>query len=146
MRCFCDEQRLFAGDDRDALDDEALPIVAVSLVAGMSDGVVGTVRVHESSPGRWTGSRLAIRADCRGVHGLGSALVHRAVGTANARGCSEFLATVQRPNVAFFRRLGWHVTGDVDLHGMPHTTMRADLARFPACDADGETLMRARAS
>lgn len=129
---FCAEQGIFAGDDRDAVDDAAEAIVAVDYMIGMTYRVVGTVRIVESAPGRWVGSRLAIHHEYRGFYGLGSGLVHRAVTTARARGASEFLATVQRANVGFFRRLAWEALDDVSLHGHPHTMMRADLAAYPA--------------
>ncbi len=130
-RVFCDEQRLFSGDDRDDVDDVASPIVAVDYVMGMAHRVVGTVRIAETSPGLWYGSRLAIEAEYRNVYGLGSGLVFRAVTTAHARGARTFLANVQRANVPFFRRLAWEALEDRDLFGRPHTLMRADLAAYP---------------
>ena len=39
---FCIEQGVFVGDDSDALDEIAVPIVAVSCIGGMADQVVGT--------------------------------------------------------------------------------------------------------
>jgi putative N-acetyltransferase (TIGR04045 family) len=130
---FCEEQGVFAGDDRDAHDDIAHTIVAVTLVMGIADTVVGTVRIHEAAPRRWIGSRLAIRMDARGVFGLGSGLVRRAVGTALARGCDDFLATVQRQNVPFFRRLRWESLEKRDVNGYPHMLMRADLDAYEPC-------------
>jgi putative N-acetyltransferase (TIGR04045 family) len=129
---FCDEQRLFPGDDRDALDDAATPIIAVSYVMGMAESVAGTVRIHETSPRHWTGSRLAIDPRYRGAYGLGAGLVYRAVASAQALGCDEFFATVQRQNVPFFRRLHWRSLRELDLHGAPHTLMIADLDAYPA--------------
>jgi putative N-acetyltransferase (TIGR04045 family) len=135
---FCDEQRLFpSGDDRDAADAIAAPIVAVDYVMGMAHHVVGTVRIHESSPGLWYGSRLAIQPEYRNVYGLGSGLVYRAVTTAHARGARDFLANVQRQNVAFFRRLGWNALEETILHGQPHVLMRADLSAYPPESDDG---------
>lgn len=127
---FCEEQGIFANDDRDANDEVARTIVAVTLVMGIADAVVGTVRIHEAAPRRWIGSRLAVRIDHRGVPGLGAGLVHRAVGTALAHGCDEFLAMVQRPNVLFFRRLRWESLEERDVHGYPHMLMRADLDAY----------------
>ena len=49
---FCDEQRIFGGDDRDAADASAQTIVAVTYVMGIADRVVGTVRIHETAPRR----------------------------------------------------------------------------------------------
>src|ERR1700748_2140421 len=58
---FCVEQGLFDGDDRDATDEVAIPIVAISLFGVAADAVVGTVRIHRhpEDPGAWWGSRLA---------------------------------------------------------------------------------------
>jgi putative N-acetyltransferase (TIGR04045 family) len=128
---FCVEQGLFAGDDRDAVDDVASAIVAVDYIMSMSHQVVGTVRIHDAGSGTWRGSRLAIRAPYRNVYGLGSALVHRAVSLAHARGCRAFLATVQPQNVNFFRRLSWEALEDLEIQGRPHVLMRADLAAYP---------------
>ena len=128
---FCTEQGLFRDDDRDELDDRAETIVAVDYLAGMMYRVVGTVRVAEIAPGLWNGSRLAIEREYRDVYGLGRALVHRAVTTATGRGATEFIATVQRANVPFFRRLAWDAIEEVVLHGHPHTFMRANLEAYP---------------
>ncbi len=128
---FCHEQQLFASTDRDADDDAATPIVAVSSVAATDDDVVGTVRIRESSPGVWFGSRLAVDPEWRGVPALAAGLVGAAVMTARGRGCHTFLATVQRQNVPLFRRLHWHPLGDVSVCGRPHQLMRADLTCYP---------------
>lgn len=131
---FCREQGIFASDDRDALDERAGAIVAVNYIMGMSDRVVGTVRVVEGEGGVWHGSRLAIHSDFRAVYGLGSGLVYRAVSTALAHGALDFLATVQRSNVAFFRRLAWEPLEELTMHGHPHVLMRADLSAYPRLD------------
>jgi putative N-acetyltransferase (TIGR04045 family) len=138
---FCDEQGIFTGDDRDATDETASPIVAVDYVMGMSHRVVGTVRIAATAPGVWQGSRLAIHADYRNVYGLGSGLVYRAVSTARARGAREFFATIQRANVPFFRRLAWEHVEDIELHGRPHALMRADLAAYPAAHDDASVAL-----
>jgi putative N-acetyltransferase (TIGR04045 family) len=52
---FCDEQRMFAGDDRDGADEYAITIVALSMMGVAADKVVGTVRIHEEEPGLWWG-------------------------------------------------------------------------------------------
>ena len=142
---FCKEQRLFAETDRDAIDASASSIVAVDYVMGMTHRVVGTVRIHEDSPGLWYGSRLAIEPEYRGVYGLGSGLVCRAVATAHARGCHTFLANVQEQNGGFFRRLGWTTLSELTLLGHPHLLMRADLAKYPAAvDEASVSLLAAR--
>ena len=54
---FCGEQGLFGQDDRDAVDDDAITLVALSMLGVAADQVVGTVRIHEDEPGLWRGSR-----------------------------------------------------------------------------------------
>jgi putative N-acetyltransferase (TIGR04045 family) len=55
---FCGEQGLFGQDDRDAVDDYAVTLVALSMLGVAADQVVGTVRIHEDEPG------------CGAAHGL----------------------------------------------------------------------------
>lgn len=133
---FCAEQGLFGGDDRDAIDaDPSLrTLVALSCLAGEADQMVGTVRIHEASPGLWWGSRLAVRRSFRHSSALGSALVRLAVSSAHALGCREFLAHVQAQNVTLFQRLHWQVLDERVLHGRMHALMRAELAQYPPCD------------
>jgi putative N-acetyltransferase (TIGR04045 family) len=128
---FCQEQGLFAHDDRDDIDQVATPIVALSMLAVAADAVVGTVRIHEESPGVWWGSRLAVAADHRRVGALGAALIRLAVSSAHARGCIRFLAHVQSQNALLFQRLHWRTLEIVELHGRPHHRMEADLDFYP---------------
>lgn len=142
---FCGEQGIFAGDDRDALDETAIPICALSTLGGDPDAVVGTVRIHEAAPGAWWGSRLAVDREFRRVGALGAGLIRVAVSCAHARGCTRFLAHVQSSNAALFQALHWHSLGETELHGRPHHLMQADLAQYPPM-ADAErglvTLLR----
>ena len=128
---FCAEQRIFKDDDRDAIDDRAIPIVALSLMGVVADAVVGTVRIHEERPGLWWGSRLAVAAEHRRVGALGVSLIRLAVSSAHARGCRRFLAHVQSQNADLFQRLHWRTLEEVELHGRPHHFMEADLAFYP---------------
>ena len=128
---FCEEQGLFAGDDRDAIDEIATPIVALSLLGVAADAVVGTVRIHEEEPGLWWGSRLAVAAGHRKVGALGASLIRLAVASAHARGATRFLAHVQSQNAPLFQRLHWRTLDIVDLHGRPHHRMQADLDFYP---------------
>ncbi|MCS0504795.1 MSMEG_0567/Sll0786 family nitrogen starvation N-acetyltransferase [Ancylobacter mangrovi] len=141
---FCEEQGLFAGDDRDAIDEVATPIVAVSMLGVVPDDVVGTVRIHEEAPGTWWGSRLAVAQDYRKVGALGPALIRLAVSSAHARGCTRFLAHVQSQNGLLFRRLHWAVVEEKELHGRPHLMMEADLRFYPPI-GDAETGFQAHA-
>lgn len=131
---FCAEQRLFEESDVDEHDEAARPIVAVSMVMGMPDRVVGAVRIYPSGPAGWYGSRLAVHPDFRGVGGIAAGLIRKAVGSAIAMGCRSFLATVQRQNVPFFRRLHWRSLEEVSVRGWPHHLMEAQLAFYPPCD------------
>ena len=131
---FCAEQGIFLGDDRDAIDDHAQLIVALSCVGGAPDAVVGTVRIHAESPSRWWGSRLAVHAAFRHHGRIGATLIRLAVSSAHARGCREFLAHVQSQNTAMFERLHWRALQRETLHGRPHDLMQADLAHYAPCD------------
>ena len=130
---FCIEQGIFVGDDRDEIDDRAQQLVAVSCIAAMPEQVVGTVRIHETEPGTWLGSRLAVHAAFRRHGKIGSTLIRLAVSSAHALGCKTFLAHVQSQNVPLFRRLHWDVIGEETLHGRPHHLMQAQLDRYPPC-------------
>lgn len=133
-RVFVEEQGIFSSHDRDEIDLIATHLVALSTYAHEADRVVGTVRIHQETPGVWWGSRMAVDSDFRSVGRLGAELIRLAVSTANARGCTQFLAHVQRKNVPLFRRLRWKILNDVDLHGVPHVRMEASLDHYPACD------------
>jgi putative N-acetyltransferase (TIGR04045 family) len=128
---FCTEQGIFADDDRDAIDDHATPIVALSCLLGEADGVVGTVRIHSEDGVLWFGSRLAVHRDIRRLGNLGAALIRMAVCTAHTRGARRFLAHVQAQNVPLFEKLHWASLSQEMLHGRPHHLMQADLAWYP---------------
>lgn len=152
---FCEEQQIFEGSDRDQYDNRMIPIICTTLVAGMEDRVVGSVRIDERAPGVWWGSRLCVHPDFRklgsispGVpvrnrqpgfyaqRSIGAGLIYKAVSTAHALGCHWFLATVQRQNAAFFRRLHWNILEEIELHGMLHMKMEADLDFYPPAALD----------
>lgn len=130
---FCCEQGLFLQDDRDAIDAQAQLLVAMSCAAGMPQQVVGTVRIHQSAPGVWWGSRLAVHAAFRSVGRIGATLIRLAVGRAQAQGCQQFWAHVQPQNVPLFEKLHWHMYDTVPVHGRPHALMQAELPYYPAC-------------
>jgi putative N-acetyltransferase (TIGR04045 family) len=135
---FCHEQRIFSGDDRDAIDQVAITLVAISSFAVVQQEVVGTVRIHQAEPGVWWGSRLAVASDYRRIGALGTALIRLAVSSAHARGCRKFFAHVQSQNAPLFQRLHWETIEEVELHGRPHHFMCADLNHYPPF-ADAET-------
>ncbi|HEX8322709.1 MAG TPA: MSMEG_0567/Sll0786 family nitrogen starvation N-acetyltransferase [Tepidisphaeraceae bacterium] len=131
-RTFCDEQGLFIGSDHDAHDVVATPIVAVSSAAVCDDEVIGCVRIYPTEADSvWYGSRLGVTPEWRGSAPLAANLIRLAVTTAHARGCTRFLATVQRQNVPLFRRLHWRGIEDMNIRGRPHVLMTADLAHYP---------------
>lgn len=130
---FCMEQGIFVGDDRDAIDDEAQLLVAMSCIGGMPDQVVGTVRIHTPAPGLWWGSRLAVHAAFRSQGHLGATLIRLAVCRAHAQGCERFMAHVQSQNVPLFHKLHWQSVAEHTIHGRAHTEMQADLAHYPPC-------------
>ncbi|WP_424966507.1 MSMEG_0567/Sll0786 family nitrogen starvation N-acetyltransferase [Dinoroseobacter sp. S375] len=130
-RVFVEEQRIFATDDRDAIDAIATPLAAISTLASEADQVVGTVRIHEESPRVWRGSRLAVAESHRRMGRLGAELIRLAVCTAHGRGCDRFLAQVQMQNVNLFKRLHWTPLREIEVHGVPHMEMQADLAAYP---------------
>lgn len=130
---FCEEQKIFEDDDRDAIDDHAIPIVALSMMGVAADRLVGTVRIHQEEPGLWWGSRLAVHEDFRKIGALGATLIRLAVSSANAMGCHTFLANVQVQNGLLFRRLHWDVIEEFEVYGKPHLRMKADLAWYPPC-------------
>lgn len=128
---FCREQGLFAHDDRDTIDDVAIPIVALSMIGGQPDEVIGTVRIHHEGSGLWWGSRLAVAETHRRVGTIGSALIRLAVSTAHARGCVRFHAHVQGQNELLFRRMRWARLEEMEMRGIPHVLMNADLGYYP---------------
>jgi hypothetical protein len=151
---FCEEQKIFRVTDRDEFDAAAIPIVCRTVIAGMEDAVVGVVRIDERKPGLWYGSRLGVAADFRsvkklspsvatrsrlpsyrGMGALGAGLIFKAVSTAHALGCREFLATVQHQNARFFQRLHWEPLEEIDLYGIAHVRMRADLSHYQPAEA-----------
>lgn len=128
---FVGEQSLFAGSDRDDVDDDPRTVV---LVARAHDGeVLGGVRLHPALPGRdlgwWRGSRLVVAHDARLLLGVGAALVRAACAEAEARGALRFDATVQAQAAALFRRLGWVPRERVHLHGHPHVLVDWPIGR-----------------
>ena len=76
---FADEQGLFQGSDEDAHDAQALPIVAMSQIAGMADRIVGVVRIYPCEDDTWYGGRLGVRREYRRFGADGTAIIGGAV-------------------------------------------------------------------
>ena len=131
---FCEEQGLFEGSDRDEHDTHAYPIVALYHQPDTAPRVVGVVRIYEISPRVWYGGRLGTHPDFRRGWRIGKGLINKAVTTANTWGCDQFLATVQEQNVRFFQRLHWGSLEEIEIRGLAHHRMEAELAFYPATD------------
>lgn len=128
---FVDEQGLFAGSDRDDVDDDPRTVV---LVATDHDGrVLGGVRVApvtEEDLGWWAGSRLVVDVRARHSRSIGKALVRAACAYAEAHGVLRFDATVQTQNEPMFTRLGWMRIADTAVRDVPHVQMRWPIDRI----------------
>jgi putative N-acetyltransferase (TIGR04045 family) len=123
---FVEEQGVFVGSDADDLDAIAYPIIATK-----DSEVVGIVRIYESEPRLWYGGRLGVHSNHRRAAQVGKGLIYKAVTTANAWGCDRFLANVQLQNVRFFQRLHWNSLEKMNLCGLIHHLMEADLNYYP---------------
>ncbi len=123
---FVEEQGVFTGNDADNLDAIAYPIIATQ-----ASEVIGIVRIYESAPRLWYGGRLGVHVDHRRAAQVGKGLIYKAVTTANTWGCDRFLATVQLQNVRFFQRLHWNSLEEMNLCGLTHHLMEAELNHYP---------------
>jgi putative N-acetyltransferase (TIGR04045 family) len=132
---FCEEQHLFEDSDRDALDATAYPISALHHGSSHGGQVVGVVRIVETEHRLWYGGRLGVHPAFRRHNQIGKGLIWKAVTTAHGWGCDRFLATVQIQNVRFFQRLHWTSIEALEIRGLPHHLMEADLSYYlPARD------------
>jgi putative N-acetyltransferase (TIGR04045 family) len=127
---FCEEQDLFEATDRDELDDGAYPIIALHHGASHCGQVVGVVRIVEPQPRVWYGGRLGVHREFRRHNQIGKGLIWKAVTTAHGWGCDRFLATVQIQNVRFFQRLHWSSIDELEIKGIRHHLMEADLSYY----------------
>jgi putative N-acetyltransferase (TIGR04045 family) len=126
---FCQEQHLFEASDRDELDQIAYPIVAINHALAQGQAV-GVVRILEQRPRVWYGGRLGVDIDFRRHNQIGKGLIWKAVTTANGWGCDQFFATVQQQNVRFFQRLHWQSIEQLEIRGVAHQLMQADLSYY----------------
>ena len=126
---FVSEQGALLFTDVDRWDDHE---EVVHVLAARGRSLAGTVRLYPvDAHGRWRGDRLAVLKQHRATT-IGPQLVRFATATAAARGGREMEASVQLPNVNFFRRLGWSCNGDEYLYlGLPHQPMLFDLSEAP---------------
>ena len=140
---FCEEQGLFEGSDRDEYDALSYPIVALYDPTDSAPRVVGIVRIYEVAPRLWYGGRLGTHPEFRRGWRIGKGLINKAVTTAHTWGCDRFLAKVQVQNVRFFQRLHWHSFEELDICGVRHHHMEADLDFYPPTDQPRPQLFRA---
>jgi putative N-acetyltransferase (TIGR04045 family) len=125
-RIFVEEQAIFAESDLDVHDRDGS---AVALIGYCDGNTAGTVRLFALDPadGSWQGDRLAVLAPYR-LRGLGAPLVRCAVATAAVLGGRRMSAHIQPPNVRFFQRLGWEVSGEREIYaGLVHQPMSIEL-------------------
>jgi len=127
---FCEEQHLFEATDRDAIDADAYPITAIHHGSSHCGQVVGVVRIVEQQPRIWYGGRLGVQREFRRHNQIGKGLIWKAVTTAHGWGCDRFLATVQIQNVRFFQRLHWSSIDELEIKGIRHHLMEADLSYY----------------
>jgi putative N-acetyltransferase (TIGR04045 family) len=110
-KIFVEEQALFQNDDVDALDAIAHPIIAVEADAPSLE-VLGVVRIYEPEPCLWYGGRLGTHPDRRKGWQIGKGLITKAVTTANH----------------------WDSLEEIEIRGIIHHLMQADLDYYPAND------------
>jgi putative N-acetyltransferase (TIGR04045 family) len=133
-REFVVAQGLFAGSDRDDVDDDPRTVVLVT--RDRQGGVVGGVRLAPATSediGWWQGSRL-VTSPAAG-RGAGAALIRAACARAEAAGALRFDATVQQRYAGLFGGLGWENVRPVELDtavASPHVLMRWPIARIAA--------------
>ncbi|HSH13061.1 MAG TPA: MSMEG_0567/Sll0786 family nitrogen starvation N-acetyltransferase [Desulfurivibrionaceae bacterium] len=137
---FAQEQRIFSDQEQDGEDFRAIPIIALASNCGMTDDVVGAVRIFrvtdDAEADLWFGGRLCVAADYRRYQSIGKGLVNEAVSRALDLGCRRFLAHVQIQNERYFQALHWHTLDHITVAGRPHALMQADLTAYPLMPRD----------
>lgn len=137
---FAHEQQILSDQEQDGEDFRAIAIVALATSCGMTDDVVGAVRIFRVSdstePHLWFGGRLCVAAAYRRYQAIGKGLVNEAVSRALDLGCQRFLAHVQIQNEAYFHALHWQTLDRITVAGRPHALMQADLAAYPIMERE----------
>ncbi|MDF1639065.1 MSMEG_0567/Sll0786 family nitrogen starvation N-acetyltransferase [Alcanivorax jadensis] len=139
------EQKIFENSDIDSADFRSTGIIALSSNFAMPDEVIGAVRIYldDSDEGgkTWFGGRLCVASNYRRnrTFSLGTALINEAVSLAKDLGGERFLANIQPQNELFFQRLHWRSIRKVQIHGITHIHMEADLDRYPFMHRGGMT-------
>jgi len=132
---FAKEQKVLTEQEQDGDDFRAIAIVALASSCGMSDDVVGAVRIYqvENEEGEqlWYGGRLCVATPYRGYLAIGKGLINEAVSRAKDLGCTRFLANVQPQNESYFKSLHWQTLGEIEVAGRRHVHMQVDLSAYP---------------
>lgn len=132
---FAREQQILSDQEQDGEDFRAIPIIALATSCGMTDDVVGAVRIFRVTDSTeqdlWFGGRLCVAAEYRRYQSIGKGLVNEAVSRALDLGCQRFLAHVQIQNEAYFQALHWQTLDRITIAGRPHALMQADLSAYP---------------
>jgi predicted GNAT family N-acyltransferase len=124
---FCGEQGVPVSEERDALDDRALHLVAIT--GGRR--VVGTLRLLRAGRVAKIG-RVAVEREWRGS-GIASRMLEAALTVACERGCREARLASQVRAVALYERAGFVVASEpFEEAGIAHVWMRRALAPAPA--------------
>ncbi|CAN5670951.1 hypothetical protein BH11PSE13_BH11PSE13_35410 [soil metagenome] len=120
---FIEEQKITEADEWD--DQDALSLHAVS--RNRLGQTIATGRLLPAEEGRSRIGRIAVHRTLRGG-GHGAAMMKTLEDAARARGDREVALYAQRSAEAFYRRLGYAVSGDpFDDAGIAHIEMRRAL-------------------
>ncbi len=140
QKIFSHEQQILSVDEKDEKDFRAIPIVALASSWSIGDAVVGAVRIYQDVNARpenvWYGGRLCVARSYRGHQSIAKALINEAVSRAKELGCTRFLANVQPQNERYFQSVHWQTLGDIEIAGLPHRHMIADLDCYPFMSRD----------
>ncbi len=121
---FVDEQRVPPELEPDEYDADAVHLLALDEHTGEA---IGTARVVDKGGGVAKVGRVAVRRTWRG-HGVGEALMRRAMNRARAEGMTTVILDAQVPVIPFYERLGFVAEGPVfDDAGIPHRRMTRRL-------------------
>ncbi|MGD8570507.1 MAG: GNAT family N-acetyltransferase, partial [Gammaproteobacteria bacterium] len=131
QQVFSKEQKILPDNEKDSQDFRAVPIVAVASSWGVTDTVVGAVRIYSVGDDVWFGGRLCVARAYRGFREIGKALINEAVSRAIDLGCKQFLANVQIQNELYFQRLHWKTIEHIEVEHRPHAHMQAMLEHYP---------------
>ena len=137
-KTFAQEQKILAGNEKDAKDFQAIPIIALASNWCIGEEIAGAVRIYQlpDEKNTWYGGRLCVARAYRGYQNIGKALINEAVSRAKDLGCEKFLATVQPQNEKYFKTVHWHTLELIDVAGKPHVHMEADLTHYPFMPRD----------